>query len=287
MIFEDVIGAYLDAKQHDETRSRVRDMYSLKRLQPHFSGRSVIDLRRVDIRKYVDVRRSEGVTVSTVRRELRLFCAAINFVRLEFDRPDLPNPVASLGLQEPEGRVRYLTREEAARLIAAADQFSTRPHLAAFIRLALNTGCRKGELLNLEWSRVDLDRRLILLQAKDNKSKRRRTIPLNDDAVGVLIKLQDWQGNHAPGTPWVFGRDSGRKITTFKTAWTGALKRAGIEDFRIHDLRHTFASWLVMQGESLYVVKELLGHSSIIVTERYAHLAPQQTASAVQRMLRF
>ena len=162
---------------------------------------------------------------------------------------------------------------------------STRPHLAAFSRLALNTGCRKGELLNREWSRVDLDRQLILLQAKDNKSKRRRTVPLNDDAVEVLKKLSDWQSINAPGTWWVFGREGGRKITTFKTGC--ALKRAGIDNFRIHDLCHTFASWLVMQDESLYVVKELLGHSSIMVTERYTHLAPEQTASAVQRLLRF
>jgi len=86
--------------------------------------------------------------------------------------------------------------------------------------------------------------------------------------------------------PWVFGYEWG-KITTFKTSWTTARRCAGIEDFRIHDLRHTFASWLVMQGESIYVVKELLGHASVTQTEIYAHLAPSQTREAVQRLLSF
>lgn len=186
-----------------------------------------------------------------------------------------------------DGRVRWITRQEAARLIAEVEAHASRPHLACFIRLALNTGCRRGELLNLEWNRVDLERKQLLFEARHNKSRRRQTVPLNLDAVAALMKLRKWQVINAPETPWVFGSESGKPITTFKTAWTSALKRAGIDDFRIHDLRHTFASWLVMQGVDLYVVKELLRHSSITVTERYAHLAPSRTAEAVQRLLPF
>lgn len=277
------MGAYLSA----QIRARERDRYSLQRLKPHFAGRSIPELKRADVRRYVVARQADGVKNSTVRRELRIFSAAINFCRLELDRPDLPNPVAALGLEEEEGRVRWITRQEAARLIAAAEEHARRPHLGCFIRLALNTGCRKNELLKLEWSRVDLDRALILLEAEHNKAKRRQTVPLNDDAVATLRRLQAWQKDHAPGTPWVFGKESRERITTFQTGWTAALKRAGIEDFRIHDLRHTFASWLVMQGEDLYVVKELLRHSSVTVTEKYAHLAPTRAASAVQRLLPF
>lgn len=280
MTFEEVIGAYQSARlTHAE-----RDKYSLQRLKPHFAGRNIPDLRRADLRAYIASRHADGVKTSTVRRELRIFSAAINFCRLELDRPDLPNPVAALGLQEEEGRVRWITRQEAARLIAEAESHATRPHLGCFIRLALNTGCRKGELLHLEWARVDLNRALILLEARHNKSRKRQTVPLNRDAVTTLRRLKAWQDDHCPGTHWVFGREGGGRITTFKTGWTSALKRAGIEDFRIHDLRHTFASWLVMNGEDLYVVKELLRHSSVTVTERYAHLAPARTALAVQKM---
>lgn len=282
MLFEEVIGAYLSVKNKSE-----RDHYSLQRLKPYFGGRQIPDLRRVDLRRYINLRLADGVKQSTVRRELRIFCAAINFVRLEYDRPDLPNPVAALGLAEEEGRVRWITREEAARLITVAGAHAKRPHLPCFIRLALNTGCRKGELLKLEWRRVDLERGLLFFEAKHVKSRRRQTVPLNQDAIVTFERMQAWQHDNAPGSPWVFAMESGRPITSFKTGWTSALKRAGIEDFRIHDLRHTFASWLVMQGEDLYVVKELLRHSSVTVTERYAHLAPTRTASAVQRLLPF
>lgn len=281
MLFEEVIGSYLSTRANAD-----RDRYSLKRLNPHFFGRQIPDLRRADLRNYIAARLSQGVKQSTVRRELRIFSAAINFCRLELDRPDLPNPVAALGLSEEEGRVRWLTREEATRLISCAEE-ALRPHLPCFIRLALNTGCRRGELLNLEWNRVDTGRQQILLEARHNKSRRRQTVPLNMDAISALNRMKEWQATNAPGTPWVFGKEGGNPITTFKTSWTSALKRAGITDFRIHDLRHTFASWLVMQGIDLYVVKELLRHSSVTVTEKYAHLAPSKTADAVQRLLPF
>ncbi|WP_018412394.1 tyrosine-type recombinase/integrase [Methyloversatilis thermotolerans] len=284
MNFEEVVGAYLSARAHTQQKSD-RDSYSLKRLQPHFGGRRIRDLKRADVRKYVQHRLDEGVKISTVRRELRLFCAAINFVRLEYELDDMPNPAAKLGLASEEPRVRWLTREEARRLLQEAERSSSRPHLACFIRLALNTGCRRGELLNLEWSRVDFEGRRFLLEARHTKARRRRTVPLNDDAISTLHRLRIWQQRHVPGSPWVFGWRPGGRITTFKTSWTAALKRADIHDFRIHDLRHTFASWLVMQGESLYVVKELLGHASVTQTEVYAHLAPSASAQAVQRLL--
>jgi integrase len=284
--FEEVIGAYLSARVHKNQQSD-RDRYSLKRLQPHFGGRRVHDLKRAHVRQYVTRRLDDGVKMATVRRELRLFCAAINFVRLEFEVHDMPNPVAKLGLASEEPRVRWITREEAVRLIDEAERTLRKPHLASFIRLALNTGCRRGELLNLEWSRIDLDNRHFLLEARHTKGRRRRTVPLNDGALDALVRLKVWQDTHLPGCAWAFGWRQDRPITTFKTSWKATLKRASIENFRIHDLRHTFASWLVMQGESLYVVKDLLGHASITQTEIYAHLAPSQAAAAVQRLLKF
>ena len=155
-----------------------------------------------------------------------------------------------------------------------------------FIRLALNTGCRRGELLKLEWSRVDFERHLFLLEAQHTKGRRRRVVPLNSDALQALRTLQAWQSEKGIVSPFVFGWERG-VITTFKTSWTSALRRAGIEDFRVHDLRHTFASWLVMQGESIYVVRELLGHASVTQTEIYSHLSPSQGAEAVKRLPTF
>lgn len=284
MTFEDVIGMYMSSVSH---RSGQRDRYSLQRLQPHFGGMRIADLKRADVRAYVTLRMVDGVKPSTVNRELKLLSAAINYVRLEHDRSDLANPAERLGIGEGEGRVRWITDGEASALCEAAGRHARRPHLAIFIRLAINTGCRKSELIKLEWSRVSLDRRLLMLGAQHTKSGRRRTVPLNDAALEALRELQAWRNRHAPGNPWVFATKAGERITTFQKGFAAACRRAGIVDFRIHDMRHTCASWLVMAGTPLEVVRDLLGHSSVTVTERYAHLAPEQLRGAVQRLLPF
>ncbi|MGQ7937000.1 tyrosine-type recombinase/integrase [Paraburkholderia sp. D1E] len=282
MVFEDVVGIYLAANNH---RSKQRDLFSLKQLQPYFGGRGIVDLKRADVREYIANRQLNGVRVSTVQRELRFFSAAINFVRLEHDRLDLPNPVQRLAIASADVRVRWITREEARALLGAASMFARRPHVANFIRLSLHTGCRKNELLKLEWSRVDLERAVFFLDTADTKSGKRRVVPLSDAALDALRDQRDWIRRNAPRSVWVFGTSEGGRLTTVQKVFQAACRRAGIEDFRVHDMRHTFASWLVIGGVSLYVVKDLLGHSSVTVTERYAHLAPHVGRSAVQMLL--
>lgn len=282
MVFEEVIGIYMSERKH---RSGQRDRYSLKRLQPHFSGRDLRELKRGDVRRYVTARLADGVCESTVKRELKLLSAAINFVRTEHDSPELPNPVQSLGLDGGESRVRWISRSEASSLILATGMTARQPHLRNFVRLALSTGCRKNELLALEWRRVDFERSHLRLECEHTKNGKRRLVPLNSGALSALRDQRDWVVRHCAGSDWVFASSSGRRIGTLQKGFVAACARAGIENFRIHDLRHTFASWLVMEGVSLYVVKDLLGHSSITVTERYAHLSPDHGRAAVQKLL--
>jgi len=282
MTFDEVVGIYLASKNH---RSKQRDMFSLKNLGPFFNGRSVIDLKRVDVRKYISGRQADGVRDTTIQRELRFFSAAINFVRLEHDRSDLPNPVQRLALNNGDARVRWINSEQAEQLVRSASLFARRPHLVNFIQLALHTGCRKNELLRLEWARVDFERAFLMLEPMHTKNSKRRVVPLNDIALSVLRDQRSWVDQHVPGSNWVFATATGGRLTTLQKGFRAACQRASIDDFRVHDLRHTFASWLVMAGVSLYVVKDLLGHSSIIVTERYAHLAPHVGRAAVQLLL--
>jgi integrase len=150
-----------------------------------------------------------------------------------------------------------------------------------WIKLALHTGCRKGELLGLEWQRVDLHQRVIHLEAHHNKSKRRQTIPINEEARNALISRARFRTQYCPSTPWVFADKAGRRIKDIKKGFATACRRAGITDFRPHDLRHTCASWLVMRNVPLATVKAVLRHSSIVVTERYAHLAPESARKAL------
>jgi len=124
-----------------------------------------------------------------------------------------------------------------------------------------------------------------MLEPMHTKNSKRRVVPLNDVALSVLRDQRARVEQHVPGSNWVFATATGGRLTTLQKGFRAAYQRASIDDFRVHDLRHTFASWLVMAGVSLYVVKDLLGHSSIIVTERYAHLAPHMGRSAVQLLL--
>jgi len=141
---------------------------------------------------------------------------------------------------------------------------------------ALNTGMRKGEILGLEWERhIDLKHGFILLDM--TKNGERREIPINDTLRGVLQGL-----TRRLDVPHVFyDHDTGNHYKDVKRSFKTALKRAGIRDFHFHDLRHTFASHLVMAGIDLTTVKELLGHKTLTMTLRYAHLAPAHKVKAV------
>lgn len=284
LTIDDVFRVYASETTH---RSKVRDGYSARRLLSHFGGMRAAEVRRVHVRSYIAARTADGVQLSTVARELRHLSAALNHVRFEHEI-DITNPVQRIRIQEPEHRIRWITPDEAADLVKACSEHARRPHVANFVRLALNTGCRRGELLGLEWDRVDFDRCVLRLEAEHTKAGKRRVVPLNEQAIEVLRDQWRWvRQNLGASVPWVFAMTKDTHLTTVQKTFTRACCRARIADLRVHDLRHTFASWLVMSGESLYVVKDLLGHSSITVTERYAHLAPKQGAQAVQRLPSF
>jgi integrase len=157
-------------------------------------------------------------------------------------------------------------------------------HVTPLVLLALNTGLRRGELLQLRWRDVDLQRRTLTVRGDGAKTGQTRHVPLNSQAAQVL---QAWKPAGLEVDWCVFG---GSKVTTplvaIKKGWAAVLKAAKITGFRFHDLRHTFASNLVMAGVDLNTVRELLGHKSIAMTLRYAHLAPEHKAAAVETLVR-
>jgi integrase len=168
--------------------------------------------------------------------------------------------------REPQGRIRFLTEDEIVRLLDAC-QKSKNPELRPAVILALHTGLRRGEVFGLTWDRVELSHNVIRLEL--TKSGKRRVVPLNDESYAALVALQP--------------KESGRVFRSHKirTAFENALVTAKVEDFRWHDLRHTFASWLVMKGFSIVAVQQLLGHANITMTMKYAHLAPGHLSAAV------
>ena len=137
--------------------------------------------------------------------------------------------------------MRWIDREQYARLLSTAGSAIRATHLVDFIRLAVHTGCRKGELLYLEWERVSLADRLIYLEAMHTKAGRRRAVPLNEDAREAIVSRARFRATHCPESPWVFAHKDGSRIRDIKRGFASACRKAGIEDFRIHDLRHNSA----------------------------------------------
>lgn len=177
-------------------------------------------------------------------------------------------------LPENNRRLRYLSQEEASALVDACNA-----HLQPVVIVALNTGMRKEEILSLKWEEnVDLKHGFILLS--DTKNGERRELPLNQTVKQSLAKQI-----RRIDVPWVFfDPKTGKRFADMKRSFYSACRRAGIKDFRFHDLRHTFASHLVMAGVDITSVKELLGHKTLTMTLRYAHLAPSHKRSAVDML---
>jgi integrase len=173
-------------------------------------------------------------------------------------------------LEERNRRLRYLSEEESKRVIEKCD-----PHLKPIVVMALHTGMRKSEILTLRWENIDLAIKLILLT--DTKNNEPRQIPINKTLKAYLDKLpQRIDGGYVFYDP-----RTDKPYQDIKKSFARALKNAGVKDFHFHDLRHTFASHLVMKGVDIMTVKELLGHKTLAMTLRYAHLAPSHKIRAV------
>lgn len=154
-------------------------------------------------------------------------------------------------------------------------------YLKPMVLLALNTGMRRGEIFDLRLKDIDFKRRQIVVHGHSSKSGKTRYIPLTNEGVNVLTTWCNQNG--FSNNDLVFASPvTGGRFDNINNSWRELIKRAGIEHFRFHDLRHTYASRLVMRGADLYVVRELLGHASIETTQRYSHLAPEHKTRTVE-----
>ena len=188
---------------------------------------------------------------------------------------------------EPRGRVRFLSDEERAALLREC-QASENPYLYPVVVLALSSGMRAGEIMNLEWPDVDLQRGWIVL--RQTKNGERRGVPLAGLALELMKEhakvrridsLLVWPGK---GQRDKASEKQPVKPMDLRQPWEKALKQAGIEDFRFHDLRHSAASYLAMNGASLAEIAEVLGHKTLSMVKRYSHLSDKHKAGVVERM---
>ncbi|MFZ4542026.1 MAG: tyrosine-type recombinase/integrase [Rickettsiales bacterium] len=181
-------------------------------------------------------------------------------------------------LQEPRGRVRFLDNDERARLLDACQQ-SRSPHLYTVVMLALSTGARHGEIMGIKWSDVDFNRRVITLH--HTKNGERRILPISDRILPLLQTQSDKRSHHSD---YVFPSPRYDRPLDTRIAWDSAVEKAGIKNFRFHDLRHSAASYLAMNGATTSEIAEVLGHKTLAMVKRYAHLSELHVASVVERM---
>jgi integrase len=279
ILFKDFANEYLEYSKANKAKSSYErdDTVIHKHLITVWCKQNLQRITARDIENY-KLCRVEKVTASTVNRELALisnmFRKAVEWGYLK-EVPMAQMKKIKTGVQH----FRYLAHEEIEKLLDACQQ-SPNPQLHVFVVTAINTGMRLGEITALEWKDVDFKRGMISVDNKEDhhtKNYEPRTIPMNDQLSEVLARHP-----RRLDSPYVFARKTGEKFSKMRTSFENAVKRAGIPHVRFHDLRHTFASHLVMGGVDIRTVQELLGHKDIRVTMRYAHLAPDHMKSAVR-----
>ncbi len=181
-------------------------------------------------------------------------------------------------LKEPRGRVRFLSDKERAALLEASKN-TPYPHLHLIVVLALSSGARRGEIMNLRWKDIDENRTKIILH--ETKNDERRAIPLTGYARELILEHEKVR---RIDTDMLFPSKTGKSPFDIKKSWSNALEEAGIEDFRFHDLRHSAASYLAMNGASPAEIADVLGHKTLQMVKRYAHLSEAHTSSVVASM---
>ena len=221
----------------------------------------------------------EGRSPATVNRYLAALSHAFTVATREWEWLD-ENPLRRVRrLPEPRGRVRFLADDERARLLGAARE-SDDGRLYTMVVVALSTGMRQGELLGLRWSDVHLSRALAILH--QTKNGERRTLPL---AGPALTLLEERSHARRPDSPYVFAARAGATAPRFpRRQWLNVLEAAEVEGFRFHDLRHSAASYLAMNGATLMEIADVLGHKTLQMVRRYSHLSEAHTRQVVAAM---
>jgi integrase len=273
---------------------------------PYFGNRKLAEIDAGVIERFRSARLKK-VKPNSVNHDITALRAALNRAIDWGLLKEHPMRTVKKSKVDSNAKIRYLSPDESRRLREAMNNrelnhraererfnqwrkergyeeypdFGTyTDHLKPMVLLALNTGMRRGELFDLKWEDVNFAGRILTVVGETAKSGKTRHIPLNDEALSVL---RAWYEQRKESER-VFPNADGGRLDNISTSWENLINSAQIKNFRFHDLRHDFASRLVMAGVDLNTVRELLGHSDIKMTLRYAHLAPEKLASAVAKL---
>jgi integrase len=265
----DAVIRWLEESQHK--RSLEADKRHLKWLDPFLRGLLLSDIDAALIESIAKQKEQTGVRPATVNRVLEILRAILNRAKNEWEWID---SVPHIRMRKTENkRIRWLTKKQSTRLLNELPE-----HLCHMAEFSLSTGLRASNVTKLKWDAVDLKRKHAFISAHSSKTKKAIAVPLSQMAIEIL---EAQKGKHKE---YVFTYH-GRPVTRCSNhAWRKALKRAGIENFRWHDLRHTWASWHIQSGTSLYELQLLGGWSNYETVLRYAHLSSQHLKEACERI---
>jgi integrase len=279
ILFKDFADEYLEYSEANKGKSAYqRDVRMVqKHLLPLWGGEY---LDRITQKMVEDYRtgRSRVVQPATVNLNLQTVKAFFNKA-VAWDYLETSPAKSVKRMKANKGVERFLSQEEANLLLCACRE-SDNPHLYAIVSVALHTGMRVGEVLRLQWQDVDFKTgriQVVSRTGRPTKTRESRSIPMNRSLTEVLRRHP-----RRLGTPYLFHNSNGEPFEEVNYSFDKVRRRLDIPHFRFHDLRHTFASSLVMAGVDLRTVAELLGHKDISMTMRYAHLAPAHMKKAVE-----
>lgn len=283
VLFQDFAGMYLEnhCKINYSDLNKCAESQT-KWMRKYFKGKYLHEIDTLAVEQFkrnrllsirpvngCRIKKPRAIKPSTVNRSLAILKNMFNKA-IAWNQFDGKNPVVGVKmLNEGQGRLRYLEKDEIVTVINNSEEY-----LKPLIVLAVNTGMRRGEIFNLKHKDVDFQRGIIHLYKTKNKEK--REVYMNEAVKDALIGV-----SKHPKSSYVFVYKNGQRIRDIRKPWMKALELSGIEDFRWHDLRHTFASHLVMSGVDLNTVRELLGHKSLSMTLRYSHLSQSHKQNAV------
>ncbi len=266
--WDDAALKFLQETQHKATHKD--DISRMRWVMRYLRGKKLAEVDRELIARIGDIKVKE-TSPATANRILALIRSVLRRAALDWEWIEKVPRIRLF--KEAKRRIRWLTPEEVQRLL---DELP--PHQQDLVLFALSTGLRQANVVYLEWSQVDLVRKVCWIHPDQAKARKAIHVPLNSSAMAVLLRQV---GKH-PQRVFTF---RGKPVAWANTlGWRKALKRAGIEDFRWHDLRHTWASWLAQQGTPLNVLQELGGWESETMVRKYAHLAPPQLVEHSERV---
>jgi integrase len=259
------------AEECTHKRTLDEDIGIFRRLDSHLGQRYLDGIDKVLLDDIIRSMNEKGLSAGRINRVMSLVRAVLRKAEREWSW--LERAPSIRRISERSRRIRWITRKEAESLLVELPD-----HLAAMARFSLATGLREANVTGLEWSQIDLNRGVCWIHPDQAKAKKAIGIPLNRDAVAIL---REQIGRH-PDRVFTYHGSPICKAGT--RAWKRALDRAGIVNFRWHDLRHTWASWHVQSGTPLNVLQELGGWSCYSMVLRYAHLAPEHLAEHADRI---